>query len=319
MPRLPESPGPASIPDADAPSPSAPLAPDGEIELVFGDDEPSAAMAAITLPREVVLARRRARRRLRLDLRRLELPLDALARWGRIVLFALPPLLMVVVALGAAVTGIGSLAQVLRLVVTLQLAQVAVALDAIDASGRVLLACVGYFALLAALRPLARGLIGVGWARLGLLWGLLVALPSAWLFIAGAELAAGASPLSRIAQEWWRALIIALVLHLILLAVISARPPAPVSVTTQTRVTARPRRDADDTLDLEFGNLPSERLPLVRFGPPAPPESPEPLPLTDTQAMRVAGLLHTLPPQSASAHEEPQPDANQGAGHESGA
>lgn len=303
--------GPALVPDAGAPSPPpAPPTQDGEFALLLGgDDHPSAHLAAIALPREVVLARRRrVRRRLLPTLRdalRDALPLAVLARWGRRLALALPPLGMLVVALWAAVAGIGSLVQVLRLLVTLQFAQAADALAAVDAAGRVLLACFGYFALLAALRVLARGWFGRGWSRLRLLSGLLVALPSAWLFIAGTGLAADAPPLAAMAPEWWHALVIALVLHAILVAVVGARPPEP-GASSVERSSSRGRGDDEDAFDLD--DPPAERLPLVRFGPPLAAEPPAETDMGDSGAMRVAGLLHALSPRDEPAGDEPARD-----------
>lgn len=302
-------PGPASIPDFDDRSAPAPASDDRVDDSVYvsifeSDARTTASLAAITLPREVVLARRRARRHRLPDLRRVELPLGALGRWSGRLLLALPPLLALAAALWAAATGFGSMLQVLRLVVTLQFSQAAAELATIDAAGRVLLASAGYFALLATLRALVRGLFSRGWARLGAAPGLLLALPSAWLFIAGVELASGAPPLSDVAPDLWRALVIGLALHAIIFAVVGAQPPTPSSEATLVvqRVAPRVAHDDLNLADLDLANAATERLPVVRFGPPLAETPP---PETDTQAMRVVGLLHMFPTGDEPSRDEP--------------
>jgi hypothetical protein len=272
--------------------------------LIETDAQSTAPLAAIALPREAVRAARRAHRRRRAP----RLPLGALGRLaGRLVLLT-PPLLVLAAALWAAVAGFGSLLQVVRLVVTVQFAQAAAEFPSIDAAGRALLASVGYFALLAALRTLTRGLFSHGWARLRLVLGLLLALPSAWLFAAGAELAAGAPPLTSVSPELARLLVILLLLHAIALAVVTTREPRAPSTATPASRRAVSRRSEwfVEPDEPEAPGVETERLPIVRFGPPAmeePARETDETDMTDTQAMRVAGLLHMLSaraPDSAS-------------------
>jgi hypothetical protein len=222
-----------------------------------------------------------------------------------------PPVLVLAVALWSAIAGFGSLVQLFRLAVSLDFARAATQFPSLDAAGRVLLASLGYFAMLFALRPLAGGLFGRGWARLRLVPGLLLAIPCAWLFIAGAELADGVPPLASVPAELWRVLVILLLLHGIAVAVVSAQDPAtsPVArVTSGPRLSERPAR-RPEVEEPEMPDHDTDHWPIVRFGPPA--DDPTPAPdMSDTQALRVAGLLHLL-----SSEPDPASDRRDAANH----
>jgi len=290
--------GPASVPDGAGATPlaRAPASTAASDESVFAsliedEGDTTASLAAISLPLHVVRAGRRARYHLRLP----QVPWGPLGQHASRLLLWVPPLLVLVAALWAAATGVGSLMQVLRLVVTLQFELAAAELPHVDASGRVVLASLGYFVLLATLRPLTHGLFGRGWARLWLLIAVPLVLPSAWLFVAGAELATAAPPLTSVAPDLWRLLLILLVLDAIALAVVSTREARTPSAT------AAGLRRSKRVADLEEPELPeieTQRLPIVRFGPSSteqmslePRIEPE---MADTQGMRVPGLLQLL-------------------------
>jgi hypothetical protein len=266
--------------------------------LIEPDDETTASLAAISLPLHVVRASRRASRRARYRLRLPDLPWARVGQRASLLLLWLPSLLVLAAALWAGATGIRSLLHLLGLVVTLQFDLAAAELPHIDAAGRVVLASVGYFLLLAALRQLARGLFGRGWARLWLVLAIPLVLPSAWLFVAGAELATAAAPLSRVAPELWRLLLILLVFDAIALAVLRTREQRAPSVARVVSRRATRLDELDDLDDLDLSEMETERLPIVRFGPPTteqvshqPGIEPE---MADTQSMRVPGLLHLL-------------------------
>ncbi len=296
--------GPASIPDGASATPpahaSAAVSDDSVFASLIEDEgETTASLAAIALPLHVVRARRRARYRPRLP----QVPWSPLGQLASRFLLLLPPLLVLTAALWAAASGVGSLLQVLRLVVTLQFALAADEFPHIDAAGRVVLASLGYFVLLATLRPLTRGLFGRGWERLRLLMVVPFVLPSAWLFVTGAELATAAPPLISVAPGLWRLLVILLVLHAIALAVVSKhrlRQPSATLAVSRTAVLRRSKRiaEAEEPELPDIETIETERLPIVRFGPPSadhvslePRREPE---MTDTQGMRVPGLLHLL-------------------------
>jgi hypothetical protein len=306
--------GPASIPDAASATPPVhtPAAVSDEsvfASLIEDEGDTTASLAAIALPLHIVRARRRTRYRLRLP----QVPWGVLGQVASRLLLWLPPLLVLAAALWAVATGVGSLLQVLRLVVTLQFELAVAQFPHIDAAGRVVLASLGYFALLATLRPLTRGLFGRGWARLRLLIAVPLVLPSAWLFVAGAELATSAPPLTSVAPELWRLLLILLVLDAIALAVVSSRELRTPAATLAVSRRSKPLAELED---LDLSEIETERLPIVRFGPPSteqvslqPGIEPE---MADTQGMRVPGLLHLLSePRQEDAPERTRTDSTE--------
>lgn len=295
----------ASLPQAEPPEPTgdetvAPATVAPEMPLPYTLDDvldgsvSSAHLAAVALPAEVVRARAHERGRRR-RVGRGELRLPGVRTLGRLLLI-FPSVVVLVAALWAAGVALGALLTLVRHVITLQFAEAASEFPSLDAAGRIVLASVGYFALLFALRSLARGLGAHGWDRLQLVPGLLVALPSAWLFIAGVELAAGVAPLSSVPADLWRLVVIALLIHAIALAVVTTRQPA-VPIATSSLSTPSPaslsgrhaRVSPSRSLhDLDDAGAQTRPLPLVRFGPPIEEDSSS----DDVPAFRISGLLH---------------------------
>lgn len=205
-------------------------------------------------------------------------------------LLVFPSLCVLVAALWAAGLAAGSLVALIRRVVSLQFADAVSQLPALDAAGRVLLASCGYFALLFAIRALASGLRSHGLERLRTLPALIVALPSAWLFVAGAGLAATAPPFRILSADAWRVVVLALLVQLIALAVLTTQAPI------RTLFPPKPSRWASGRFErpsqpLTLGVV-TQPMPMVRFGPPTNPPAPVD---GDIAAFRVSGLLSNPP------------------------
>lgn len=205
------------------------------------------------------------------------------------VLFV-PAMLVLAAMLWASVVAASSLVALVHRLISLQFAEAVDQLPSLDAAGRVVLASVGYFALFLSLRALASGMRANGWQRLQMLLAVVVALPSAWLFVAGAGLVGVAPPFGSLPSDIWRAVVLVLLVQVIALAVVTTQQPIRVPFTAET---ARPssrrfrRQSRHVTLDATMGPMP-----MVRFGPP--PNEPAPVD-ADIPAFRVSGLL-TNPP-----------------------
>lgn len=244
-----------------------------------------ARLKAVALPADVVRARKppaEPRREVALHVENLP---DALR-----TLLILPSICVLLAALCAAVVAVGSLVALIHRLVSLQFTEAVDQLPALDAAARVLLAAAGYFALLFAIRAIAAGMHAQGWERLRILAAVLLALPSAWLFVAGTGLAASTAPLSALPSDVWRVVVLALLTQLIALAVLTAREPIRTTLLAKTSRWASGRgARLSQPLTLD---TPTPPMPMVRFGP-----STDSLALTENGAreLRVSGLLSNPP------------------------
>jgi hypothetical protein len=224
------------------------------------------------------------------------------------VLLAVPTLAVVATAIGAILAAFGSLLSLVHSMLALQFSEAANALPSLDTSGRILLAAAGYFALLVALRALSRGIRASGWKRLRALWAMVVTLPAAWLFVAGAGLASEAGPFSSIPADVWRGVVLFLLLQMIALAVVttqsSARALVGGTVLRSGYIARISHGWSQPTADMTEASAP---LPVVRFGPPqdgqlADDEDRD----EDRPEFRISGLF-VVPREASLVEDTPQP------------
>src|SRR5579884_2712425 len=239
-------------PAESAPSESAPAATTGSEADEIKDG--GARLRVVALPAEIVRARaahhspRRSLRPRRAHETTAQFDGLAVVRW----VLALPTLIVAGTAAWATVMALGSLWSLVQHVAELQFDEAASRLAGLDASGRIMLGVAGYVALLFSLRAVASGLRASGWKRLRGVAAVVVALPAAWLFVAGAGLASGAVPLSAIPADIWRAVVIALLLQVIALAVVTSRRPSRAQLATKSSPTVLASYDWTDRFTEAF-------------------------------------------------------------------
>lgn len=223
-------------------------------------------------------------------------------------MLAFPTLAVFVTAVGAVVAAIGSLWTLVHSMLALQFAEAAIVLPSLDTSGRILLAAAGYFALLVTLRALTLSLYASGWKRVRTLWTMLVMLPAAWLFVAGAGLVSGAGPLGAIPADLWRGTVLFLLLQVIALAVVTTQPSSRSLVGAKALLWGYPHHGSGGwsrpTADLPSMTAP---LPVVRFGPAQDSQFPDDEDRDeDRPEFRISGIT-MLPRETLPVEGAPEP------------
>jgi hypothetical protein len=258
--------------------------------------EAAARLRAIALPRARVLATRRKQLLAHLRPRRAPMALPALGRRAALLSVPIMTLLAAAWALASAAAALWQLA---RLLAAVQCAEAATQCPRLDAAGRVLVACAGYFALLVALRQLARALTLRGWARLRLIAAVLLTVPCLWLFATGADLVFGLPPLALAPAAFKQLALVVILGHTLALAVLTAgRAPAPeLPLPAPAPRTWEEAPDADDATTVPLPILRFDAAPEAASAARDGREETEPDAFASSgSGMRVSGLLHVLSP-----------------------